>query len=457
MLYHVTKSLIYASLRGYFKSIEFIGKENLNYKKSTIYIVNHPSALLDPLITATIMPGKLHFIAAAEFFGNRFTSWIMRKQFNMIPVYRPTVHGTTQADNDRMFRHCYECLNENGSIMIFPEGTSKTERRLRELKTGTIRIYRGALAHMTDQRPIDIIPIGINYTNPHQFQSKVVISIGKPVDFSALNYSSSWNESEIIKQETLFIQKKLQEHIIHIENPTTEPLIEKVTEVFRFDLWKEFGVNKKDTAAKFSLQKQIIAAVEHAELSNPDELEKLTEKLDYYLDRLKKMRLSEKIIKRSDIGIGTLIYSLLLLPVFILGIAINGVPYLISSGLFRLKFKKKIAKNEDDEGISPQFKGTIIFAIGVLIFTIWYLIIGLIVANYTSYFYLPLFFLLFYFSAVGSLRFLSGVYWMWKKFRLWLLELTSNPQVRGLIFERKSILEILQKLKNEYRDAVKKI
>lgn len=456
MIYHVTKSLIYASLRGYFKSIEFIGKENLNYKKPTIYIVNHPSALLDPLITATTMPGKLHFIAAAEFFGNRFTSWIMRKQFNMIPVYRPSVHGTTQADNDRMFRHCYECLNENGSIMIFPEGTSKTERRLRELKTGTIRIYRGALVHMSNHRPIDIIPIGINYTDPHQFQSKVVVSIGKPVDFSELNYDASWSEAEEIKQETLFIQQKLQENIIHIHHPSTEPLIEKVTEVFRFDLWKEFGVNKKDTSSKFNLQKEIIAAVEFAEKSNPAELQKLATKLDYYLDRLKKMRLSEKIIKRSDIGIGTLLYTLLLMPVMLLGLAINGIPYLISSALFRLKFKKKIAKNEDDDGISPQFKGTIIFAIGVLIFTMWYLVIGLMVAQYTSYLYLPLVILLCYFSAIGSLRFLSGVYWLWKKFRLWVLELTAYPQVRGLIYERKSILELLQKLKNQYLAASKK-
>jgi len=100
MLYLLTKYFMRLALRGFFHKIEVMGREHIPAKGPFILVSNHPSALMDPIVIATALSRALHFIAAAEFFGGRFTSRLLSSQFNMIPVLRPGKKATKETDNE---------------------------------------------------------------------------------------------------------------------------------------------------------------------------------------------------------------------------------------------------------------------------------------------------------------------------------------------------------------------
>ena len=65
--------------------------------------------------------------------------------------------------------------------MIFPEGTSISERRLRPLKTGAARIALGAEARHGFKLGLQVVPVAINYFDPSRFRSDVLLNVAPPI------------------------------------------------------------------------------------------------------------------------------------------------------------------------------------------------------------------------------------------------------------------------------------
>ena len=72
----------------------------------------------------------------------RFWAWLF-PLLNLIPVFRTRETPELMHKNKFMFSHCFNHLADSGSILIFPEGFSVTERRMRKLKAGAARIALG--------------------------------------------------------------------------------------------------------------------------------------------------------------------------------------------------------------------------------------------------------------------------------------------------------------------------
>ena len=179
MVYTFLKHLLRLVLSSYFKTIKVTGKENIPTDGPIIFVANHPSTLMDPVVIGSIVKQQIYFLAAAEFMGKGVLKWAMGYLFNMIPVYRTTTQPGKQSKNVGVFDKCYEHLGKHGSILIFPEGISITQKRLSPLKTGTARMVIGA--EQRSDIKVQIVPIGLNYTDPHTFQTELFVRIGKPI------------------------------------------------------------------------------------------------------------------------------------------------------------------------------------------------------------------------------------------------------------------------------------
>jgi 1-acyl-sn-glycerol-3-phosphate acyltransferase len=77
--------------------------------------------------------------------------------------------------NDEMFKACFDKLENKGVILIFPEGTSKTERILRSIKTGAARIALGTSRNNDFNINVTILPVGLNYSNSSRFRSEMSV------------------------------------------------------------------------------------------------------------------------------------------------------------------------------------------------------------------------------------------------------------------------------------------
>ncbi|MDH5609475.1 MAG: lysophospholipid acyltransferase family protein [Cyclobacteriaceae bacterium] len=434
MLYRILRPFIYFSLKAYFRRIQVIGEENLPANGPVLFVANHPSALLDPLVVATLIKQPLHFVAAAEYFGKKLTAWFLRKQFNMIPVYRPALYPDRKTSNDAMFLHCHECLKDGGSLLIFPEGNSMTEKRLRPLKTGTARIALGyqRFAETNDQVPI--VPIGLNYTNPHQFQGSLIVSIGAPVTFQPVDGPEQMEDEPVVRALTAKIQKSLENQVLHIPDQSLDSLVTKTERVFSNWLMQHFQISKEETKRKFRLQRDIVEAIGAFTQSDVQAVLHMENKIDEYLRQMATLNLRHSSFDyRSRLTWSFLILRILVTsPLFLAAFLINCIPYFTSRIIFRRVFLPKMGNEKDEGDIHPVFAGSISFSIGTALFLTWYMVIALA----TGILYHPwagvALFPLSYFLGQFALRYLGWCIQSFRVFRFWMANRHQHQKIQRL-------------------------
>ncbi len=392
MLYTLTESIVKLAIHGFFRKVHVSGIENLPSSGACIIMANHPSALLDPLIVATVTKRRLHFLAAAEYFGNGLKGSILKGEYNIIPVYRPHMFEGKQVHNDDMFKHCYESLAQDGCIIVFPEGNSITEKHLRPLKTGLGRILMG-MKKANPEKEVQVIPLGLNYDNAHRFQSEMLATFGRPITFSNLEPSNEEAEKKQILDITESLHESLKSQILHFDNRELEPVVGRILKVYRSALLKNLEIDQKDKYASFRMEQKLIEAASLLNDSDPEALHDLNLRIKTFLDNTSAKQLDfEQVYKQSSSIAFGLIKLLLFFPVFLLSTLINGIPYLITRRLFSKVYLPKVTDYSDPKGISPAFIGTVAFSLGVSIFLFWFILWSIVISFTTSLWLGPIFF-----------------------------------------------------------------
>lgn len=202
------KLYIKAGLYFYVKQIKVSGLENIPKKGAVLFAPNHPNGLIDPLIITTHNTRSSYFLVRAAAFKNPFVKKILGT-LNLMPIYRIRDGKNQLSKNNEIFNTCFELLNKQESLMIFPEGSHGRVRKIRPISKGFTRILFGAIDKYPDLK-ITIIPVGLTYQNASVFPSKVGLIYGKPIltnDF--------YNPDELITS-TNNLKNKLKESLERI-------------------------------------------------------------------------------------------------------------------------------------------------------------------------------------------------------------------------------------------------
>lgn len=161
MLYSLLKVLMRITVRVFFRNVTVRNMELIPKSGPLLVLANHPSTFMDPILIASMLKRKVYFLAKGELFKGSFLTWLFSR-LNMIPVYRKQDDPSQMNKNKDTFVKCFEHLEKGGAILMFPEGTSITERKLRPIKTGAARIVLGAEARNDFKLGIQIFNIGLN-------------------------------------------------------------------------------------------------------------------------------------------------------------------------------------------------------------------------------------------------------------------------------------------------------
>ena len=179
MIYGFLKVVVKITLRIFFKKIIIQKKHELPNRGPLIVVVNHPNTFMDPIIVASLFKQQVGFLGNASIFVNKIVNAIFA-YFHVIRVYRQKdVPEGEKPDNDQSFRDSHQYLKKGGTILIFPEGNSYHELKLRKIKTGAARIALGAEQENDYNLNIMVQPVGLYYSNPQRFRSKLYINIGE--------------------------------------------------------------------------------------------------------------------------------------------------------------------------------------------------------------------------------------------------------------------------------------
>lgn len=350
------------TLRGYFRSIKVRYAERIPKGKPILFACNHPSAFMDPIVVAVHVRPELHFLARGESFGSPVARAIFRV-INMIPIYRPTETPELMHKNKDVFKKCFEHLGKKKSIIIFPEGSSKTEPRLRKIKTGAARIILGAEEMYNFGLDAVIVPVGINYSDPHHFRSNLFLNFGEPI--KAADYKEAWenDQFEAARQMTEDLRVRMEELTIVIDNHHLDDIVADIDTIYRSNLKRLEDEPLPAAEQEFVIKKDIIEAVEHFNKEEPDRLAGLRRQIGEYRQQLFEHKLTDQQVRAVNKRIptkGYLLYLILTAPFYLSGVLFNWVPYRLTGLVTQM-----IGPRDD-------FTGSIRIISGFSAFLIWY-------------------------------------------------------------------------------------
>ena len=178
---------------------KIVGKENLPKDGGALLCPNHVSTL-DAAVIVAMFKRKVNVLAKEELFKNGFLCWIA-DLFGIYPVKRG------KADMQAI-KISLTLLKRNELLLMFPEGTRNGMAKGIKPKNGAVLIAA------TAGKPI--IPIGIQ--GSFEPFTKVIVNIGKPIDYSKLK------EEVKDKEQASELTKELMKEIVHLRDQNVKQL-----------------------------------------------------------------------------------------------------------------------------------------------------------------------------------------------------------------------------------------
>ena len=292
---------------------------------------------MDPLLAAVNRRQPIAFLAKSTFFVNPVVRAIMESG-NSIPIYRAQDAGTggpitpeqRAAQNEATFGRCFDYLGNGGTIMIFPEGTSVSERRLRPLKTGAARIALGAEARHDFKLGLKVVPVATNYFDPSKFRSDVLLNVAPPIVVADYAAAYARNPDEAAEQLTEAIRVALERRLVVSKDAADDALVQQIERTFGDHLNPN---DDPDTLYdNFQLSRTLLLALTWAQQTFPERLTVARAQLQTYLANLHGHRLSDEALdsqrRGTVVGLFNLVFGA---PVWLYGAANNYLPYILPS------------------------------------------------------------------------------------------------------------------------------
>lgn len=366
MVYALIKALVRITTSVFFKRIVVSGERNLPATGPLIIVANHPNTLMDPLLVASLAEQRIGFVANAGLFTNRLLRPFLR-YFHAIPIYRKKdVAPGEKRDNAEAFSKCHAYLEQGGTFLIFPEGSSLYEINLREIKTGTARIALSYEAAKGFTGGLRIIPVALDYSDAIQFRSMVAITVEPPLEVAAYKTAFLRDEEEAVDLMTADIRHALAKNVPSTTGKEQEDLLVKAHAFYTAYAAPDADLHV-DPRRSLELRKQLAEALHHIRGKQPQLYTETAAKLLSFFDALDHDHLTpgfytETFLQKNKalVCTGYLLEFLILLPIYLFSLITNYVPYILPS----LVFKALRAELE--------YKAPVQMVVGLITFPLFY-------------------------------------------------------------------------------------
>lgn len=277
--YQLTKYIVDFFFHRYLRT-EVVGSEKLDPNKSYIFAPNHQGALMDAL---AILGMKCHwqpvFLARADIFKNPKIASILYF-LKILPIFRIRDGYENLAQNDKIFQKTMEVLRNKNGLVILPEGNHGGFKRLRQLKKGIARIAFQAEDFSGGELDLQIVPIGIDYSDYVRVRSHLLIRVGEP--FSVKNYMDLYHKNNAHAYNSLMedLGKRMKAEMINIETEEDYDAYMCLLNMFTGRYVKQNKLSKTQNQ-RFIIDKKLIAAMDNMRFDSYEQYSSMVEKLKF--------------------------------------------------------------------------------------------------------------------------------------------------------------------------------
>ena len=175
-------------------------KNRKNFIKGKSIVIGNHQSNADPILIWSLFWRPMNYMAKKELFSNKPMSWFMKKM-NCIPVDRAKVDLSSIKTGLRV-------LNDDKTLVIFPEGTRKDDSFAEDIKNGT--------AMFAVKTGAPIVPMYF-VKKPRMFHFNTLV-IGEPIYLSEQVLTDK-TKGNIEKVSLIIEEKMLEMKNIYCKNP----------------------------------------------------------------------------------------------------------------------------------------------------------------------------------------------------------------------------------------------
>lgn len=219
----------------YHQKIEITNQDRVPAEGAIVFTPNHQNALMDALALLFSVNRTVVFLARADIFKKNFVAEILYF-LRILPVYRPRDGQGEVKKNLETFKKTSEVLQKNLGITIFPEGTHTDKQSLLPLKKGFAKIAMQTEEANDFKLGIQLIPVGISYSNYTQCQSTLSINFGHPIQLA--DYYEEYKKKPAIALNQIRdkMSESLKNNMIHIEDDENYNAVDYMMTAFAEDI-----------------------------------------------------------------------------------------------------------------------------------------------------------------------------------------------------------------------------
>lgn len=306
------KRLLRATLRllleVFFGELDVVGGDRIPTGRPVMLCPNHPSAGMDAMLMGAVFGEKVHYLAKAPLFRNPLAGAFLR-WLGGIPVYRkqdagtatatpaaaaPGAAGAPGAKNVEAFAAAHRVLREKGWLALFPEGTSMDTPRLLPLKTGAARIALEVEEEASFTLGVVIVPVGLAYSAPTDFRSRVVVSVGEPIEARDYRERYERDPQEAVRALTAALERGIRRELAYVPEEPLASLAEAIAIIYESE-----GKMGADAPSRRAAREAVRDALHHYAESDPARVVVAQDALSRYMRKIERLSLSDRVVARA--------------------------------------------------------------------------------------------------------------------------------------------------------------
>ena len=336
-LYTILRPFVDHHLLKSFRRYKVIGQENIPQDGACIFGANHTNTLMDALVLLSMNSEKKVFIARGDIFKKPFIAKLMHF-CRILPIYRIRDGFKSVKDNNsEIIDKAADVVRDNVKLFLYPEGSHRTKHSLRQLSKGIFHIALQANQQFGHEKPVYIVPTGIEYGDYFRYRSTALINFGEAINVTEfVNPHNDENEAVIRNGLRDLLSERLSKQISFI--PDNEENYEAIWELTKI----KSGL-KGSLESRLQRNQETIKEILEFKEREPEKADELFEKVNKFIKKRKKKGISVTSVTKEKPCLTALWKTL----VAILGLpldaaaAVSTLPIWLVTMLLKKSFKDK--------------------------------------------------------------------------------------------------------------------
>lgn len=326
--YHVRKS---------FRRYKVVGMDKIPQNAACIFGANHTNTLMDALVLLCINREKKVFIARGDIFKQPAIAKIMFF-LRILPIYRiRDGYKSVKDNNAEIIEKAADVVHDEVKLFLYPEATHRTKHSLRQLSKGIFHIAMKANADFGHEKPVYIIPTGIEYGDYFRYRSTALVNFGEPINVTEyVNQRKGENEAVIMNGLRELLSERLAKQISFV--PDNEENYDAIWEMTKIK-----SELKGDLEQRLERNQKVIKEILEWKEKEPEKAEETFGKVKKFIKERNKKGISVTSVTKKNI-LGTVLWKTLVailgLPLFAASV-VASLPIWLVTMILKNVFKDK--------------------------------------------------------------------------------------------------------------------